>query len=156
MKKFCFTLATVERLRQQQQDQAEYALRTARLSWQSCQESLAAAQTRQRQWGQNFSHSLLTGVAAGEAQQSGAYLESLARTVQSRATAVQRAGQTVQQRREDLERAARAAQVVEKLRQRQFSRYQRDAARQEQAVLDDVALHQYLQRFPRQTTGEGA
>lgn len=144
MKKFRFTLATVERLRQQQQDQAEHALRTARQAWRRCQENLAAVQTEQRHWGQHLCHSLLQGMAAEEAQQNGVYLATLATAVEKCAVSVSRAGETVQRRRQDLERIARARQVVEKLRQRQYGEYQLAAARQEQALLDDVALRQYL------------
>lgn len=156
MKKFRFTLATVERLRQQQQDQAEHALHAARQAWRHCQKTLADAQTRQQHWGQHFCHSLLQGIAAGEAQQNGVYLDSLAMTVNRCTAAVIQASQTVQQRRQDLERAAQAYQVVEKLRQRQFSEYQLAAARQEQAVLDDMALHQYLRYSHRQEAEKGA
>jgi flagellar export protein FliJ len=141
MKKFRFSLQAVFTVLQQREQAALEVYARALTERQRAADKLSEAQ-RQCEQAWDFSRQrVLAGVYAAELTQAG-QLCVLAKDLQERrAGALLCAQQVVDGALETLLEARRSREAVDKFRARQQERYNREAQREEQKVIDDLAQH---------------
>jgi flagellar FliJ protein len=143
---FRFSLERVRALRERAEDAAREALAGAiqdhsRTQVATDEAAQAVLQARDAQLQTSAS---LVGAAELLARQ--AYLERSERNHRAALDALSRSEARVAQHRHTLTEAARGRQALERLKEHRRADFEREQARQESIVLDEVALNNYRRR----------
>ncbi len=140
---FRFRLERVRALRERREDAAKEELAGAMLRHRRCEEEVQAAAER-------IAHARAAQVDATRATSSAtdllarqAYLERAERAHQATRTDLQRHEVELVQRRDALTQAARERQALERLKEQRRADHEREMARQEGLMLDEIALNGY-------------
>jgi flagellar FliJ protein len=140
---FRFRLERVRALRERREDAAKEELAGAMLRHRRCEEEVQAAAER-------IAHAHAAQVDATRATSSAtdllarqAYLERAERAHQATRTDLQRHEVELVQRRDALTQAARERQALERLKEQRRADHEREMARQEGLMLDEIALNGY-------------
>jgi flagellar FliJ protein len=140
---FRFRLERVRALRERREDAAKEELAGAMLRHRRCEEEVQAAAER-------IAHARAAQVDATRATSSAtdllarqAYLERAERAHQATRMDLQRQEVELVQRRDALTQAARERQALERLKEQRRADHDREVARQEGLMLDEIALNGY-------------
>ena len=138
---FRFRLERVRALRERPEDAAKEELAGAMLRHRRCEEEMQAAAAR-------IARAHAAQVDATQLRSSAhdlitrqAYLERAERAHHATRLDLQRHELELAQRREALTQAARERQALERLKERRRADHEREAARQEGLMLDEIALN---------------
>ena len=140
---FRFRLERVRALRERHEDAAKEELAGAMLRHRRSEEEVQAAaeriaRARAAQVDATLATSSATDLVARQA-----YLERAERAHQATRQNLQRDELELAQRREALTQAARERQALERLKERRRVDHEREVARQEGLMLDEIALNGY-------------
>jgi flagellar FliJ protein len=140
---FRFRLERVRALRERREDAAKEELAGAMLRHRRCEEEVQAAAQRiaRARAAQVDATQLRTSASDLVARQ--AYLERAERAHQATRQNLQRHELELAQRREALTQAARERQALERLKEHRRADHEREAARQEGLMLDEIAINGY-------------
>jgi len=140
---FRFRLERVRALRERREDAAKEELAGAMLRHRRCEKEVQEAATR-------IANARAAQVDATRATSSAtdllarqAYLERAERAHQATRQNLQRHEVELVQRREALTQAARERQALERLKENRRAEHEREVARQEGLMLDEIALNGY-------------
>jgi flagellar protein FliJ len=141
---FRFRLERVRALRESREDEAKAKLAGAMARRNECEQQLneaaervAEARSAQRSGGPSSASDLLARQA---------YLERVEGVHRSSLDDLQVQDRNVAGRRSELTEAARDRQALERLKEHQLADHQREAARREVAVLDEIATNGHRRR----------
>lgn len=141
MKKFRFSLQAVFTVLQQREQAALERYARALTARQQASEKLSEAQRQCREaWDFNRQR-VVSGAPAVQVTQAGQYCVVAKDIEERRADALRRAQQVADATLETLLEARQSREAVDKFRARQQERYNREARREEQKVIDDLAQH---------------
>jgi flagellar protein FliJ len=143
---FRFRLERVRALRERREDAAKQELAGALMRHRRCEEEVEAAASRiaNARAAQIDATRLPSSATDMLARQ--AYLERAERAHQATRQNLQRHEVELVQRREVLMKAAQERQALERLKENQRADHEREAARQEGMVLDEIALNGFRRR----------
>jgi flagellar FliJ protein len=146
MKRFQFTLEPLHTLRTRTEQSALETYGKAVTARQQAIERLRAARTRcEAVW--SARGALLEGRAsAGELDQAQSFCRSVEETVTACESSVLQSQRVVEEAWQKLLEARRSREVVDKVKERQRDRYDRDVATEEQKTLDDLAQQRAVLR----------
>ena len=137
---FKFRLERVRSLRERAEEQAKEQL-AAGLAHRLRGESLLHEATRRAGEARSAAHSTVVGGASGaDLVAAQLWVERAERQREAAALDLDRRDAEVDARRVVLARAARDHEVIARLKERRRADHDRESARREQAVLDEVAL----------------
>lgn len=136
---FQFRLAPVLRLREATEEQRKQALAQALGERDALRERLAVVERERHRCHQRLIQEG-AGIDFGERRLFGAYLDRLAGEAAAIAKEMDTAQSVVERRRRELADASRDRQVLERLRERRFTAYQKAEIRREQRTLDELAV----------------
>jgi flagellar protein FliJ len=143
---FRFRLERVRALRERREDAAKQELAGAMMRHRRCEDEVLAAAAR-------LAGARAAQVDATRAMSSAtdmlarqAYLERAERAHQATRQDLQRHELELAQRRETLTQAARERQALERLKEHRRADHEREAARQEGLVLDEIAINGFRRR----------
>ena len=139
MKSFHFTLEAVRTLRQRQEQNAMELYAQALAFRQQALDRLEKAQEELNGAFRDLRTLLAKGCAASEAAHAGDYNKSLARRRDECTLALNTAERRVNAALQNMLGARQQRELVDKYFDKQKSRHQRDQARGEQKMLDDLA-----------------
>jgi flagellar FliJ protein len=138
---FRFRLERVRALRERREDAAKEELAGAMLRHRRCEVQAAAARIANARAAQVDATRATTSATDFLAHQ--AYLERAERAHQATRQDLQRQELELAQRREALTQAARERQALERLKENRRADHEREVARQEGLMLDEIALNGY-------------
>jgi flagellar FliJ protein len=140
---FRFRLERVRALRERREDAAKEELAGAMLRHRRCEEEVqeAAARIARARTAQVDATRLTANATDLMARQ--AYLERAERAHQATRQNLQRHELELTQRREALTQAARDRQALERLKEHRRADHEREVARQEGLMLDEIAINGY-------------
>jgi flagellar FliJ protein len=140
---FRFRLERVRALRERREDAAKEELAGAMLRHRRCEEEVqdAAARIARARSAQVDTTRATSSATDFLAQQ--AYLERAERAHQATRQNLQRHELELAQRREALTQAARDRQALERLKEQRRADHEREVARQEGLMLDEIAINGY-------------
>jgi len=143
---FRFRLERVRALRERREDAAKQELAGAMMRHRRCEDEVQAAAARLA--GARAAQVDATRVtsSATEMLARQAYLERAERAHQATRQDLQRHELELAQRRETLTQAARERQALERLKEHRRADHEREAARQEGLVLDEIAINGFRRR----------
>jgi flagellar FliJ protein len=143
---FRFRLERVRALRERREDAAKQELAGALVRHRRCEEEMQAAAARiaSAHAAQVDATRLLSSATDLLARQ--AYLERAERAHQATRQDLHRQELELTQRREMLMKAAQERQALERLKENQRATHEREAARQEGMMLDEIALNGFRRR----------
>jgi flagellar protein FliJ len=143
---FRFRLERVRALRERREDAAKQELAGALMRHRRCEEEVQAAAARiaNARAAQVDATTLPSSATDLIARQ--AYLERAERAHQATRQDLQRHELELAQRREMLMKAAQERQALERLKEHQRANHEREAARQEGMVLDEIAINGFRRR----------
>jgi flagellar FliJ protein len=146
MRRFQFTLEPLHTLRTRAEQSAQESYGRAVTARQQAIERLRAARTRcEAVW--SAREALLEGRASvGELDQAHSYCRSVEETVAACESAVLQSQRVVEEAWQKLLEARQSREVVDKVKQRQRDRYDRDVAVDEQKTLDELAQQRAMTR----------
>jgi flagellar protein FliJ len=140
---FRFRLERIRELRERKEDEAKRALAEAITEHFRAEEDLRAAERR-------IAGARAAQLAAAASARSGldlvahqAYLERAETARRARLHALDRRELELNDRRDELSDAARDRQALERLKERRRAEYQREAARIESLILDEIAINNF-------------
>jgi flagellar protein FliJ len=143
---FRFPLERVRALRERREDAAKEELAGAMLRHRRCEDEVEAAATRLA--GARAAQVDATRVmsSAHEMLARQAYLERAERAHQATRQDLQRHELELAQRRDALTQAARERQALERLKENRRADHEREAARREGLVLDEIAINGFRRK----------
>jgi flagellar export protein FliJ len=139
MKSFRFTLEAVRTLRQRQEQVAMEQYAQALAFRQQAYDRLETVQQELNAGFRDLRARLAKGCAASEAAQAGDYHKSLARRRDEFTLALGTAERRVNAALQTMLATRQQRELVDKYFDKQKSRHQRDQARSEQKIMDDLA-----------------
>ena len=143
---FRFRLERVRALRERREDAAKQELAGALLRHRRCEEEVQAAAERiASAHAAQVDATRLTSSATDLLARQ-AYLERAERAHQATRQDLQRRELELTQHREMLMKAAQERQALERLKENQRANHEREAARQEGMMLDEIALNGFRRR----------
>lgn len=141
MKRFRFSLQALFTVLQRREQAALEVYANALTLRQQASEKLSDAQRQcQEAWDFNRQR-VVSGAPAAHVMQAGQYCVLAKELQERRAEALRCAQQVVDSALEKLLEARRSREAVDKFRERQQERYNRETQREEQKVIDDLAQH---------------
>lgn len=143
---FRFRLERVRALRERHEDAAKQDLAGALIRHQRCEEEVQAAANRIADAHAAQMDATQLPMSATDLMARQAYLERAERAHQATRQDLQRREVELTQRRELLMKAAQERQALERLKENQRADHEREAARQEGMVLDEIALNGFRRR----------
>ena len=138
---FRFRLERVRALRERREDAAKEELAGAMLRHRRCEEEVQAAAARIARAHAAQVDATRLPSSAHDLIARQAYLERAERAHQATRQDLQRHELELAQRREALTQAARERQALERLKERRRADHEREVARQEGLMLDEIALN---------------
>ncbi|MBI2566379.1 MAG: flagellar export protein FliJ [Candidatus Schekmanbacteria bacterium] len=154
MKKFSFPLEKLlrhrEALRQAAERDLGAAIAVAREHEQRVQQALAELAERHAELGRQLAEAHYVDVEGLRRQES--YLLWLERHILTLRQALRRAEEQAEAARQRLVEARREERAVEILKEKALKRYRQDVAREEQVMIDEAVMIEYVRR----TAGEPA
>jgi flagellar protein FliJ len=138
---FRFRLERVRALRERREDAAKEELAGAMLRHRRCEEEVEAAATRIANARAAQVDSTRSMSSASDMLARQAYLERAERAHQATRVDLQRHEVELVQRREALTEAARDRQALERLKEQRRADHDREVARREGLMLDEIALN---------------
>jgi flagellar export protein FliJ len=146
MKKFQFKLESVLAVRERAEREAQQALAEQLALEGRCAADAAAAAARVHAARSLAARSSGTVVHAGDLRARQAYLERAERDGRTAARVLAAQQEEVHGERQRLEAAARAREVLERLKDRHHEAHLREVARVEEALLGEIALAGHRRR----------
>jgi flagellar protein FliJ len=143
---FRFRLERVRALRERREDDAKQELAGALMRHRRCEEEVQAAASRIASARAAQMDATQLPMSATDLMARQAYLERAERAHQATRQDLQRKEIELTQHRELLKKAAQERQALERLKENQRADHQREAARQEGMMLDEIALNGYRRR----------
>jgi flagellar protein FliJ len=143
---FRFRLERVRALRERREDAAKQELAGALVRHRRCEEEVQAAANRIADARAAQMDATQLPMNATDLMARQAYLERAERAHQATRQDLQRREVELTQHREVLMKAAQERQALERLKENQRAEHEREAARQEGMVLDEIALNGYRRR----------
>jgi flagellar protein FliJ len=143
---FRFRLERVRALRERREDAAKQELAGALMRHRRCEEEVQAAAGRIASARAAQVDATRLPISATDLIARQAYLERAERAHQATRQDLQRHEAELAQRREVLMKAAQERQALERLKENQRANYEREAARQEGMMLDEIALNGFRRR----------
>jgi flagellar FliJ protein len=140
---FRFRLERVRALRERRKDAAKEELAGAMLRHRRCEEEVEAAAARIARARAAQVDAARLPSSASDFMAHQAYLERAERAHQATRQDLQRHELELAQRREALTQAARERQALERLKENRRTEHEREVARQEGLMLDEIALNGY-------------
>jgi flagellar protein FliJ len=140
---FRFRLERVRALRERREDAAKEELAGAMLRHRRCEEEMQAAAERIALARAAQVDATRLPASANDLMAHQAYLERAERAHQATRQNLQRHEVELVQRREALTQAARDRQALERLKENRRAEHEREVARQEGLMLDEIALNGY-------------
>ncbi len=140
---FRFRLERVRALRERHEDAAKEELAGAMLRHRRCEEEVQAAADRIARARDSQVDATRAASSATDLLARQAYLERAERAHQATRQNLQRHELELAQRREALTQAARERQALERLKEQRRTEHEREVARQEGLMLDEIALNGY-------------
>jgi flagellar protein FliJ len=140
---FRFRLERVRALRERREDAAKEELAGAMLRHRRCEEEVQAAAERIARARAAQVDAARLPASANDFMAHQAYLERAERAHQATRQNLQRHEVELLQRREALTQAARERQALERLKENRRADHEREVARQEGLMLDEIALNGY-------------
>jgi flagellar protein FliJ len=140
---FRFRLERVRALRERREDAAKEELAGAMLRHRRCEEEVQAAADRIARARAAQVDTTRLPASANDLMAHQAYLERAERAHQATRQSLQRQEVELLQRREALTQAARDRQALERLKENRRVEHEREVARQEGLMLDEIALNGY-------------
>ena len=140
---FRFRLERVRALRERREDAAKEELAGAMLRHRRCEEEMQAAAERIARARAAQVDATRLPASANDLMAHQAYLERAERAHQATRQNLQRHEVELVQRREALTQAARDRQALERLKENRRVEHEREVARQEGLMLDEIALNGY-------------
>ena len=143
---FRFRLERVRALRERREDAAKQELAGAMMRHRRCEDEVEAATARvvNARAAQVDTTRVVSSATEMLARQ--AYLERAERAHQATRQDLQRHELELAQRREALTQAARERQALERLKEHRRADHEREAARLEGLVLDEIAIHGFRRK----------
>lgn len=140
MQKFKFRFQSVEDVKKREEDQKRERLAEANRALQDHETALAGLHGLRDACQQRIAEQTTAGrLNAAEIALSHLYLQKVAGDIQRQRAQVARAQQEAETRRETLVQTARERKMLENLRTRDQAAHVYEQARQEQAMLDEIA-----------------
>jgi flagellar protein FliJ len=143
---FRFRLERVRALRERREDAAKQELAGALQRHARCEEEVQAAANRIADARAAQSDATQLPMSATDLMARQAYLERAERAHQATRQDLQRREVELTQHREVLVKAAQERQALERLKENQRADHEREAARQEGMMLDEIALNGFRRR----------
>jgi flagellar FliJ protein len=143
---FRFRLERVRALRERREDAAKQELAGALLRHRRSEEEVQAAANRIEDARAAQMDATQLPMSATDLMARQAYLERAERAHQATRQDLQRREVELTQQREVLLKAAQERQALERLKENQRADHEREAARQEGMVLDEIALNGFRRR----------
>jgi flagellar FliJ protein len=143
---FRFRLERVRALRERREDAAKQDLAGALIRHQRCEEEVQAAANRIADARAAQMDATQLPMSATDLMARQAYLERAERAHQATRQDLHRREVELTQHREVLLKAAQERQALERLKENQRADHEREAARQEGMVLDEIALNGFRRR----------
>lgn len=140
---FRFRLERVRALRERREDAAKEELAGAMLRHRRCEEEVQAAAERITRARAAQVDATRLPASANDLMAHQAYLERAERAHQATRQNLQSHERELLQRREALTQAARDRQALERLKENRRAEHEREVARQEGLMLDEIALNGY-------------
>jgi flagellar FliJ protein len=140
---FRFRLERVRALRERREDAAKEELAGAMLRHRRCEEEVQAAAERIARAHAAQVEATRAASSATDLLARQAYLERAERAHQATRLDLQRHELELAQRREALTQAARERQALERLKEHRRADHEREVARQEGLMLDEIAINGY-------------
>ena len=140
---FRFRLERVRALRERREDAAKEELAGAMLRHRRCEEEVQAAAERIARARAAQADATRATSSATDLLARQAYLERAERAHQATRQDLQRHELELVQRRDALTQAARERQALERLKEHRRADHEREVARQEGLMLDEIALNGY-------------
>jgi len=140
---FRFRLERVRALRERREDAAKEELAGAMLRHRRCEEEMQAAAERIARARAAQVDATRLPASANDLMAHQAYLERAERAHQATRHDLQRQEVELLQRREALTQAARDRQALERLKENRRVEHEREVARQEGLMLDEIAINSY-------------
>ncbi|MBV9801531.1 MAG: flagellar export protein FliJ [Solirubrobacterales bacterium] len=140
---FRFRLERVRALRERREDAAKEELAGAMLRHRRCEEEVQEAAARIARAHAAQVDATLLPADATDLMARQAYLERAERAHQATRQNLQRHELELAQRREALTQAARDRQALERLKEHRRADHEREVARQEGLMLDEIAINGY-------------
>ncbi len=142
MKRFKFTLEALHTVRKRQEQEAMEFYAKALLEKEQALERLAALRRQQDELADETRREMSAGCQADRLRQRQIFHETVRQSIRRQEAAVSKAELNVQQAMQLLVQAKQQREAVDKAHDRQRSVYERDAAREEAALLDELARRQ--------------
>ena len=143
---FRFRLERVRALRERHEDAAKEELAGAMLRHRRCEEEIQAAAARIAGARAAQMDATRFPISATDLLARQAYLERAERAHQATRQDLQRRELELAQRREALTQAARDRQALERLKEHRRRDHEREAARQEGLMLDEIAINGFRRK----------
>lgn len=143
---FRFRLERVRALRERREDAAKQELAGALMRHRRCEEEVQAAAARIANARAAQVDATRLPSSATDLLARQAYLERAERAHQATRQDLQRHELELAQRREMLTKAAQERQALERLKENQRANHEREAARQEGMMLDEIAINGFRRR----------
>jgi flagellar FliJ protein len=140
---FRFRLERVRALRERREDAAKEELAGAMLRHRRCEEEMQEAAARIARARAAHVDATRLPSSANDFMAHQAYLERAERAQQASHQNLQRHEIELTQHREALTQAARERQALERLKENRRAEHEREAARQEGLMLDEIAINGY-------------
>jgi flagellar FliJ protein len=140
---FRFRLERVRALRERREDAAKEELAGAMLRHRRSEEEVHAAAERIASARAAQVDATHTAISATDLMARQAYLERAERAHQATRQDLQRRELELAQRREALTQAAQDRQALERLKENRRAEHEREVARQEGLMLDEIAINGY-------------
>jgi flagellar protein FliJ len=143
---FRFRLERVRALRERREDAAKEELAGALMRHRRCEEEVHAAASRIANARAAQMDATQLPMSATDLMARQAYLERAERAHAATRQSLQRHEVELLQRREVLMKAAQERQALERLKENQRADHEREAARQEGMMLDEIALNSFRRK----------
>lgn len=143
---FRFRLERVRALRERREDAAKQELAGALMRHRRCEEEVQAAAARIASAHAAQVDATRLPSSATDLMARQAYLERAERAHQATRQDLQRHSAELEQRRQMLTKAAQERQALERLKENQRADHQREAARQEGMMLDEIAINGFRRK----------
>jgi flagellar export protein FliJ len=142
MKRFKFSLEALHTVRKRQEQAAMEAYAKALLEREQALERLAALRREQDQLADETRREMSAGCQADRLRQRQVFHEAVRQSIRRQEQVLSRAEMALQQAMLGLVQAKQRREAVDKAHDRQRSVYDRDAAKEEAALLDELARRQ--------------
>lgn len=140
MRRFRFRLERVLSMRRLRAQMLQQRVAVARAALRAAEQQLIAATAAYRDASDSLCQQEAAGVTAGLLRHGRLHLGHLAETVAAGEGAVKAAQAALQTALHDLAKAQQAEKALERLRERRWLEYRREALKREQAQLDELTV----------------